>query len=328
LAFEDVLMPVPLPLPVREGLAKSFRVVTLWDAAEPDVLLAEVAPRLRYLATGVPILAEGRSYPITEAVLEKLPGLQIIANLGVGYDNIDVAAAARRGIVITNTPDVLTDETADTAFGLLLCAVRQLPQADAYLRAGNWLTEPFPLSASLRNRTMGILGLGRIGKAIARRAEAFGVKVIYHGRTPQADVAYPFFASLEEMAGACDILMVAAPGGPETRKIVDARILDALGPTGILINIARGTVVDEPALIRALQEKRILTAGLDVFADEPNVPADLIAIPHVVLLPHVGSASVATRNAMNDLVIENLSAVANGRPPLTPIAETPWLGQA
>ena len=326
--IEDVLMPVPLPPLVRSGLARSFRVVTLWDAPNPDELIAQLAPRLRYLATGVPILAEGMSYPITEAVLARFPKLEVIANLGVGYDNIDVAAAVKRRITITNTPDVLTEETADTAFGLLLCAVRQLPQADAYLRAGHWLTQPFPLSASLRGRTMGVLGLGRIGKAIAQRAEAFGVKVVYHGRKPQSDVAYPYFASLEEMAKACDILMVATPGGPETHKIVDARILDALGPEGILINIARGTVVDEPALIRALQEKRILTAGLDVFAEEPKVPAELVAMPHVVLLPHVGSATGPTRDAMNQLVIDNLVAVAQGRPPLTPVSETPWLTQA
>jgi lactate dehydrogenase-like 2-hydroxyacid dehydrogenase len=326
-AVEDVLMPVPLPPLVREGLQKTFRVATLWDAADPEALLQSIAPTLRFLATGVPILAEGRSYPITEAVLARFPKLEVIANLGVGYDNIDIAAAARRGIVVTNTPDVLTEETADTAFGLLLCAVRQLPQADAYLRAGHWLTEPFPLSASLRGRTIGILGLGRIGKAIAMRAEAFGVKVIYHGRRRQADVAYPFFASLEEMARVCDILMIATPGGPETHKMVDARILDALGPDGILINIARGTVVDETALIRALQEKRILTAGLDVFAMEPQVPPELVAMPHVVLLPHVGSASIATRDAMNRLVVDNLVAVATGHAPLTPVAETPWLRQ-
>ena len=325
---EDVLMPVPLPTLVREGLAERFRVVTLFDAEDPNAVLAEIAPRLRFLATGVPILAEGRSYPITAALLEKLPRLEVIANLGVGYDNIDIAAAADRGILVTNTPDVLTDETADTAFGLLLCAVRQLPQADAFLRSGQWLREPFPLSASLRGRTMGILGLGRIGKAIARRAEAFGVNVVYHGRKPQAEVSYPYFDSLQDMARACDILMVATPGGPETRNIVDAAILDALGPSGILINIARGTVVDEPALIRALQERRILTAGLDVFADEPQVPAALVAMPHVVLLPHVGSASVATRDEMNRLVVENLVAVAEGRPPLTPVAETPWPRQA
>ena len=206
--------------------------------------------------------------------------------------------------------------------------MRQLPQADAYLRAGHWLTQPFPLSASLRGRTMGVLGLGRIGKAIAQRAEAFGVKVVYHGRMPQADVTYPYFASLEDMAKACDILMVSTPGGPQTHNIVNARILDALGPKGILINIARGTVVDEPALIRALQEKRILTAGLDVFVDEPKVPAELVAMPHVVLLPHVGSASETTRDAMNQLVVDNLVAVAQGRPPLTPVAESPWLAQA
>jgi lactate dehydrogenase-like 2-hydroxyacid dehydrogenase len=326
-ALDDVLMPVPLPQSIRDGLQARFRVVTLWDAADPAAKLAEIAPRLRYLATGVPILAEGQAYPVTDAVLAQLPNLRVIANLGVGYDKIDIAAAARRGIVVTNTPDVLTDETADTAMGLLLCAVRQLPQADAYLRAGRWASAPFPLTASLRGRTMGILGLGRIGKAIAQRAERFGVRIIYHGRRRQPDVAYPFFDRLEDMARACDILMVATPGGPETHRIVGTTVLDALGPDGILVNIARGTIVDEPALIAALRDRRILTAGLDVFADEPHVPHELATMPHVVLLPHVGSASVATRDAMNRLVVDNLVAVSEGRPPLTPVAETPWIGQ-
>ena len=286
----DVLMPVLLPQLVRDGLSEKFNVVKLWEATDREATLARIAPSLRYVATGVPILAEGMSCPIDAAFIARFPKLEIIANLGVGYDNIDAGAAAARKIVITNTPDVLTDETADTAFGLLLCAVRQFPQADRYLRAGKWLERAFPLTASLMGRTMGIVGLGRIGKAIAKRGEAFGLKIVYNGRSKQADVTYPFYASLEEMARACDILMVSTPGGPQTKNLIDAKILDALGPNGILINIARGTVVDEPALVKALQEKRILTAGLDVFAEEPKVPAELLVMDHVVLLPHVGSA--------------------------------------
>ncbi len=328
MSMPDVLLPVPMPPLVQQGLATRFNVVKGWGDVDMESIVARIAPTLRFIATGVPILTEGVSRPVDAGFLAHFPKLELIANLGVGYDNIDAKAAADRNIVITNTPDVLTDETADTAFGLLLCAVRQLPQADKFLREGKWLEKAFPLTASLRGRTMGIVGLGRIGKAIATRGEAFGVKIIYNGRRPQANVAWPYFASLEAMARACDILMVTIPGGPETRNLVDARVLDALGPNGILINIARGTVVNEPDLIKALLEKRILTAGLDVFAGEPAVPAELIAMPHVVLLPHVGSATCPTRDLMSQLVVDNLVAFVSGGPPLTPVAETPWRNAA
>ena len=319
LLMPDLLMPVKLPALVQEGLAARFNVTRLWEAENRGAALGALGPSLRFIATGVPILAEGMACPIDAAFMARFPKLEMIANLGVGYDNIDAAAAKARSIIITNTPDVLTDETADTAFGLLLCAVRQLPQADRFVREGKWLATGFPLTASLRGRTMGIVGLGRIGKAIAQRGEAFGVKIIYNGRSRQQDVGWPYYASLEEMARNCDILMISTPGGPQTTGLVDAGILDALGPNGILVNIARGPVVDEAALIRALREKRILTAALDVFAHEPQVPAELIAMPHVVLAPHVGSATHATRGLMNQLVVDNLVAVAEGRSPLNPI---------
>ncbi len=327
MAQDDLLMPVPLPPLAQTGLAKSFTLIKLWEEPNPEAALAAVAPRLRLIATGVPILADGVSYPISAAFLARFPKLELVANLGVGYDNIDVAACAARGVVVTNTPDVLTEETADTAFGLLLCVIRQFPQGDRYLRAGKWLKAGFPLTASLRGRTMGIVGLGRIGRAIARRGEAFGLKIVYNGRKAQADAPWPFYERLEDMARACDILMVSTPGGPATRNLIDARILDALGPQGVLINIARGSVVDEPALIAALREGRILSAGLDVFAREPEVPAELVAMDHVVLLPHVGSASHATRDAMSALVVDNAVSFAQGRGPLTPVAETPWHGR-
>ncbi len=320
----DVLMPVPLPALVRDGLAKTFRVRTLWDAPDPDALLAELAPTLRAVATGVSILAEDRHFPVDAGFLARFPKLEIVANLGVGYDNIDAKAAAQNGVVVTNTPDVLTDETADTAMGLLLNAVREFPAAERWLRAGKWLEKPFRLTASLRGRTMGIVGLGRIGKAIAARAAPFGIKIVYHGRRPQPDLAYPYFASLIDMAKAVDILMVVIPGGPETRNLIDADVLKALGPDGILVNIARGTVVDEPALIHALKTGAILGAGLDVFAAEPKVPAELVALDNAVLLPHVGSASRHTRDLMSQLVVDNLEAWASSKPPLTPVAETPW----
>lgn len=320
----DVLMPAPLPPLIQEALDSRFRVHRLYAAQDKDAMLGDIAKDVRAVATGVPILTQDVSAPVTGALMSLLPALEIVANLGVGYDNVDAAWASANGVIVTNTPDVLTEETADTAFGLLLNAVRQFPRAERWLRQGSWLTNQFELSASLRGRTMGVLGLGRIGKAIARRAVAFGVKTIYHNRKPDPSAPYEFCGSLIDMARRCDILMIAAPGGPQTKHLVTREILEALGPDGILVNIARGAIVDERALIEALREKRILTAALDVFADEPRVPPDLIAMDHVVLLPHVGSASQHTRDAMSRLVIENLFAWADGNDVLTPIAETPW----
>jgi lactate dehydrogenase-like 2-hydroxyacid dehydrogenase len=256
--------------------------------------------------------------------MDTLPNLEIVANFGVGYDNVDVAEAAKRGIIVTNTPDVLNEEVADTAIALLLAAVRQIPQADRYLRAGRWLEKPFPLTASLRGRKAGILGLGRIGKTIADRLEAFGITVAYHGRSQQPDVPYTYYPTLVGLAEAVDILVVITPGGPSTYRIVNAEVLKALGPNGGLINVARGTVVDEPALIEALRSGTILTAGLDVFEHEPKVPQELIDMEHVVLLPHVGSATFHTRDAMGQLVADNLVSWLAGKGPLTPVAETPW----
>lgn len=301
-----VLLAQTAPPRIAEGVAARFSPAP-WDGAGAGV--RGVA------ATGGTVDA---------ALMDRLPDLEIVANYGVGYDNIDAAEAGRRGIVVTNTPDVLNEEVADTAMGLLLAAVRRLPEADAYLRAGRWLQAPFPLTATLRGRRMGVVGLGRIGKAIARRAEAFGIAVSYHGRRRQPDVPYAYHPTLVGMAEAVDILMVITPGGAETRHLVDANVLKALGPEGVLINVARGSVVDERALIEALRNRTILTAGLDVFENEPQVPPELIAMEHVVLLPHVGSASVHTRNAMGQLVVDNLASWFEGRGPLTPVPETPW----
>ncbi|MDB5569139.1 MAG: 2-hydroxyacid dehydrogenase [Hyphomicrobiales bacterium] len=317
-------MPTPLPRLILDALEQRFVVHRLYEAQDKDAALAAAAPHVRAIATGVPILVEDVSYPITASLMEKLPRLEIVANLGVGYDNVDAAYASAHGVSVTNTPDVLTEETADTAFGLLLNAVRQFPRAERFLRDGKWLKGQFELTASLRGRTMGVLGLGRIGQAIARRAEAFGVQVVYHNRKPVEDAPYRYYASLLDMARDCDILMVVAPGGPATRGLVGKDVLEALGPNGVLVNIARGTIVDEQALIEALRTGAILTAGLDVFAEEPSVPQALIDMEHVVLLPHVGSASQATRDAMNRLVIDNLYAWADGGDLSTPVAETPW----
>ena len=270
----------------------------------------------------------GAHAPVDEAYMRQFPNLEIIASFGVGYDNIDAKAAARRGIAVTNTPGVLDDEVADTALGLMLMTVRQLPQAERYLRAGQWSAKgAFPLSPSLRGRTVGVLGLGRIGKAIARRVSAFGLDVVYHGRHAQTDVPYRYYSSLIDMARAADILIVVAPGGPATRHIINAEVLEALGPDGVLINIARGSLVDEKALIEALRTGKILAAGLDVFEKEPNAPEELISLDNAVLLPHVGSASVKTRRAMAECVVSNVFAWADGKAPLTPVPETPWRGR-
>lgn len=315
----EVLMLGPMAPIIVEGIEKAFTLHKLWEAADRDALIRELGPRLRAMAA-----AGGAHAPVTGEFLDKFPKLEIISSFGVGYDHVDAKAAAARAIVVTNTPDVLTEEVADTALGLLLCTVRELPQAERYLRAGKWLENHYPLTASLRDRTAGIVGLGRIGKAIARRLDAFGVPVVYYGRRRQGDVGHRYYDDLVTMARDVDIMIVVTPGGPETKNLIDAKVLEALGPDGILINVSRGSVVDEPALIRALQGKQILAAGLDVFADEPRVPSELIALDNVVLLPHVGSASVHTRRAMGQLVVDNLLSWAAGKGPLTPVPETPW----
>lgn len=280
-------------------------------------IVAAHGPRIRAIAT------RGRERT-DAALLERLPALEIVANFGVGYDSIDVPAAIRRGIVVTNTPDVLDDEVADFTVGLLLATVRRLPQADRYLRAGRWREAQFPLGPTLRDRTVGLIGMGRIGQRIARRIAAFDVPVVYHSRRPRADVPYRHHPDLLSMAREVDTLVVIVPGGKETRHLVDARVLEALGPRGILVNVARGSVVDQDALVRALEQGTILAAGLDVFADEPNVPEALVALDNAVLIPHCGSATHHTRGRMGRLVVDNLVSWFEGRGPVTPVPETPW----
>ena len=257
--------------------------------------------------------------------MARFPKLQIVSSFGVGYDHMDSKWAAANGVILTNTPNVLTEEVADTALGLLLCTVRELPQAERYVRAGEWRNGDYPLTkASLRDRTVGLVGMGEIGQAIARRLDAMKVPVVYHTRQRRPQLHYRHYAKLIDMARDVDVLLLIVPGGAATRNMINAAVLDALGPEGILINMARGSVVDEPALIKALKEKRIMAAGLDVFANEPDVPAELIAMENVVLFPHLGSASVVTRNRMDQLVVDNILAWAAGKPPLTPVPETPW----
>lgn len=313
----DLLMTGPMMQTIQDQLAQRFTLHKLWEAADKEAFL-------RHLAPSVVAFASGSHVSCDPALMGRFPGLKIVSSFGVGYDHVDAAWAGQNGIVVTNTPDVLNEEVADTALGLLLCTMRQFPQADRYLRAGKWLEKPYPLTGTLRDRKVGILGLGRIGKAIARRLEAFGLPVVYHGRSAQPDVAYRYYPSLVEMARDVNVLMIVAPGGTATSKIVNREVLEALGPDGVVINVGRGTVIDEAALVEALRKKTILSAGLDVFEDEPRVPAELIAMDHVVLFPHVGSASVHTRNAMAQLVVDNLISWADGKGPLTPVAETPW----
>ena len=251
-----------------------------------------------------------------------LPALQLIASFGVGYEHVDAVWAAEHGIIVTNTPGVLDEEVADTAVGLLLCTVRELPQAMAYLKAGNWPRSPYPLSpATLRDRIVGLVGMGRIGQSIARRLDAFRVPVVYHARRQNADVSYCYYADLVDMAAAVDTLVVIVPGGAATKHLVGRDVIRALGSNGILINVARGSVVDQAALIEALAGKRILAAGLDVYENEPDVPEALLRLDNVVLLPHVGSASRYTRDRMQKLVVDNLLAWASGNGALTPVAE-------
>jgi lactate dehydrogenase-like 2-hydroxyacid dehydrogenase len=314
----DILAADRLPPAVVAGITALFTLHHLPAAADPDAFLAEVGPRIRGLARG------GHAH-IDRLLIERLPQLEIIASFGVGYDGIDLAAAAEHGVVVTNTPDVLTEEVADTALGLLLMTVRELSAAEQYLRAGRWPTEgPYRLSPSLRDRTVGIVGLGRIGMAIARRLDAMKVGVVYHSRRARADTPYRHYDNLRAMAADVGVLLIIVPGTAETRHLVDASILEALGPDGILINVGRGSVVDEAALVSALKDGTIRAAGLDVFANEPNVPAELIALPNAVLLPHLGSASVHTRNAMGQLVVDNLKSWFHDGRPLTPVPETPW----
>jgi lactate dehydrogenase-like 2-hydroxyacid dehydrogenase len=318
-AKTELLLIGPPKRVIVEGLSGTFDLIRLSDVPDQERFFAETAPRLRGIALSA------TSERVDADLMRRLPRLEIISTFGVGYDHIDLGYAAAHGIAITNTPDVLTEEVADTALGLLLCTVREMPQAERYLRAGKWLEGNYPLSkATLRDRTVGLVGMGRIGQAIARRLAAMQVPVAYHTRRPVPNAYWRYYPKLLDLAREVDVLLVIVPGGAGTQNLIDAGVLKALGPDGILINMARGSVVDERALIEALQNKTILSAGLDVYANEPEVPPELIAMDHIVLFPHLGSASVATRERMDRLVVDNLLAWNAGKPPLTPVAETPW----
>jgi len=253
--------------------------------------------------------------------MDAMPNLVLISNYGVGYDAIDVDLTVSRGVLVTHTPQVLNDEVATTALMLMLASYRNLLASDAYVRAGHWAREGhIELSRSADHRRVGILGLGRIGLALARKLAPFHAEIAYHNRSPR-DVPYQYYDDLAEMAAACEVLFVVTPGGADTRGIVDRKVLDALGPDGLLVNVSRGSVVDEPALVAALQDGRLGAAGLDVFADEPNVPDALVTMPNVVLTPHIGSATVETRRAMGNLVVDNLLQHAVDGRVISPVPE-------
>jgi lactate dehydrogenase-like 2-hydroxyacid dehydrogenase len=300
---------------VEAALADDFEILRA-DQKTIDDVVARRGPGI------VGILTRGRT-PTTASLIARLPNLELIANFGVGYDSVDVAAAVQAGVVVTNTPDVLNDEMADFTVGLLLATIRRLPHADRHVRAGHWAGgKAFPLSTSLRGRHIGIAGMGRIGRTIARRLSGFDLPISVFVRRPQDDLPFPYHRKLVDLAAAVDTLIVVLPGGAQTRHMVDAEVLRALGPNGVLINVARGTVVDEAALIEALQSGTILAAGLDVFADEPRVPEIFHAMENVVLLPHIGTATHHTRGLMGDLVVANVRSWFAGNGPVTPVPET------
>ena len=309
----EILSVGPFYAPSYESMERDFTVHKLWQAKDRDALLAEVGGRVRAIQTGASNGADAK-------LMDALPKAEMISHFGVGVDSVDLEAARQRGLIVTNTPDVLNECVADLALGLTLASLRRISLGDRFVRASSWLKGPLPLAQKVGGKTMGILGYGRIGKAIAKRAEAFGMQIVYHGRKPQAEVSYKYYPKLVDMARDCDVLMVICPGGSATHHIVNAAVLEALGPEGTLINVARGSVVDEQALVKALADGTLGAAGLDVFEDEPRVPEALFAMNQVVLQPHVGSATHETRKAMGDLTVDNLRAHFAGKPVLTPVA--------
>lgn len=296
------------------SLASSYDVVVLPDGGpDREAVLAGEGPRVDVL------VASGRP-TVDAALLDALPGLRLVANLGVGYDNVDVGAAHARGVLVTNTPDVLTDAVAELTLGLTLATVRRLAAADRYVRAGRWSSEgPFPLTAQLTGSRVGILGLGRIGRAVATLLEPFGCGISYYGRRQHLQAPYRYLPDPVSLAAEVDVLIVCVPAGSATRHLVDRSVLEALGDSGVLINVARGSVVDESALVEALVAGRLAGAGLDVYADEPQVPEPLLELDSVVLLPHVGSATTSTRRAMAELLLRNVEQFLSTGTAVTPV---------
>ena len=304
--MNDILITAPLPAFLKQPLTSTYPCHDYHGAADKAALLKAVGGQIIGLVQGGGSLA-----PVE--LLDQLPNLQIISVFGVGYDGVPVDYCKQRGIKVGHTPDVLTDDVADVALALTLMLSRQFHLANRYAMAGDWPKKPLPLSSSMAGKKAGILGLGRIGKAIAQRLSACAMSVGYHGRKPQ-EGPYTYYPSLLDMAQAVDYLIVACPGGPATKNMVNAGVLAALGAKGKIVNIARGSIIDEPEMVKALQAGTLGGAGLDVFANEPKVPAEMLAMDNVVVLPHVGSATKETRKAMGDLVLANLEAHFAGKP--------------
>jgi len=298
---------------LQEAVETHFDATRFWELPDQNAWLAQHGDRIRAIVTSGALGASSE-------VIGKLPNLEAIFSFGVGYDSIAVDAARDRGIVVTNTPAVLDDCVADTAMALTLDVMRRYSEADRFVRAGKWTQGKFPLASKIGGKKIGIVGLGNIGESIAKRAAAFDMEVLYHNRKPKAGVSYHYYADLDAMISDCDVLVLAVPGGKSTEGLIDAKRIGLLGSKGFLVNIARGSVVDQPALIQALQEKRIAGAGLDVYEDEPNVPQALIDLPNVVLLPHLASGTHETRQAMGDLVWSNIQGYFHDeRKVLTPV---------
>jgi len=315
-----VLMTAGLMPMIRKQLEAAFDVHRYDKATDKDALMREIGAKVVGVCHG------GHAMHVDAALMDQMPNMKLVSNFGVGYDGVDTMAAKERGIFVTNTPEVLTEEVADTALGLLIMTVRELPQARDYLLAGRWAKEgDYRLTPhSLRDRSIGIIGLGRIGKAIAKRCEGFGLPISYMGRSKQDGVSYPYYDNAVALAENVDTLICVTPGTAETQDMVNADVLEALGDRGILINVARGSVVSEPALLAALKNGKIAAAGLDVMIGEPDLNPELMTFDNVVLLPHVASGSVHTRNQMGQLVVDNLLALKDGKPPISPVPETPF----
>ena len=309
----DVLAVAKLHPFYRQALDSLYTVHDRTHETDPQAFAA-LAPRILGVAgTGEALVPAG--------LLRQLPQARVVSVFGVGYDGVDVAAAIEQGIPVTHTPGVLTDDVADLAMGLVLAVGRQIALADQFVRAGRWPEGPLPLGRKVSGARMGIVGMGRIGQAIAQRAQAFGMSIAYTSRSPKSDLPHPYFPDAASLASQSDFLVVITPGGAGTRHLINAQVLKALGPQGFLINVARGSVVDEQALIEALAQGTIAGAGLDVFADEPRVPSALWTMPQVVLTPHMASATAQTRQAMADLAFANMRAALEGQPLLTPVPE-------
>jgi len=292
---------------LEAALNAEFDLCPLWQQASPDDFLTQHGPEFSALVSSA-------KTGVSTALIKTLPALKVISIFGVGYDAVDVTTAHERGIQIGYTPEVLNDCVADTAMGLLIDVARQFSASDRYLRAGHWLKAPFPMTTRVSGKRLGIVGLGRIGQTIARRASGFDMEIRYHNRRQNPNLPYAYEPTLSSLAQWCDFLMVASSGGAETKHLISSDILKTLGPKSFLINISRGSVIDEQALIEALEQGVIAGAGLDVYADEPNVPERLLRLDNVVLLPHLASATHETRQAMSNLVLENLTTyVKTGR---------------